>query len=340
MEYVRFGKTGLEVSRTSFGALPIQRISFDESKKILLSAFDAGINFYDTARMYSDSEEKLGNAFSEIRRDLIIATKSVGTTKSEVLADLEISLKNLKTDYVDILQLHNPGLLPDPEDEDGLYGALLEAKKRGMTRFIGFTNHSIDRARTAAESGVYDTIQYPLNAISNERDLSIIEACRKNDLGLLAMKGMSGGLLSSAKMAFAFLRQYENVVPIWGMQKMEELNEFLEYENTPPALDDDMLRMIEKEKSELGGSFCRSCGYCLPCPADIPIPNAARMSLLLRRAPYEQFITPDWKEKMGRIRNCIECGACASRCPYSLNVPELLKDNLADYDEFCKTHSL
>jgi len=338
MEYVRFGRTELKVSRTSFGALPIQRISFDESRDILHAAFDAGVNFYDTARFYTDSEEKLGCAFKNMRKDIIIATKSMGKTKQEVLSDLEISLRNLGTDHVDILQLHNPGIVPDPDDSESIYWALLEAQKRGMTRFIGYTNHSFDRACEAAKSGKYDSIQFPLNAISNDRDISIIDICRENDLGVLAMKGMSGGLLSSAKMAFSFLRQYENVIPIWGVQKMEELNEFLEYEKNNPSLDREMLKLIEKEKKELGGSFCRSCGYCLPCPVDIPIPNAARMSLLLRRAPYQDYITEEWQEKMARIDNCIDCGACASRCPYSLNVPKLLKEMLSDYREFCKSH--
>jgi aryl-alcohol dehydrogenase-like predicted oxidoreductase len=338
MEKTILGRTGLRVTRCGFGALPIQRISFDEAGTILRKAYDSGINFFDTARYYTDSEEKMGKALSDVRKEIIIATKGMAKDKETLLKSLETSLRNLKTDYVDIFQLHNPDHLPDPEDPDGLYAGLLEARKQGKTRFIGITNHGIERAVKAAESGLYDTIQFPVNALSAEADLGLIDICREKNVGLIAMKALSGGLLSKAAVAFAFLRQYENVVPIWGIQRIKELEEFLEFEKNPPALDDDMWKQIMEYRTELASEFCRGCGYCMPCPAGIYIRDAARISLLLSRAPYQPFLQESYKEKMDLINNCIECGQCKSKCPYGLDTPNLLKRELKRYTDFYEEH--
>lgn len=337
MEYTTLGRTGLKVSRTGFGALPIQRVDFDTAKIILRKAYDNAITFFDTARGYSDSEEKLGYALSDVRDDIVIATKSSGASdKAGVLERLEISLKHLRTDHVDILQLHNPKELPDPDDPNSTYAGLLEAQRKGMTRFIGITNHSLDNALAAAKSGLYDTVQFPLSAISADRDLELIKVCKEENVGVIAMKAMCGGLLTNATMAFTALRQYDNLVPIWGIQRESELDEFLALEANPPALDADMQTLIAKEKAELAGDFCRACGYCLPCPVDIPIPMAARMSLLLRRMPSEGFLKPEWQEQMLRIEDCLECRQCADRCPYGLDTPNLLKKMLVDYKNFAR----
>lgn len=331
METTRLGRTGLQVSRTGFGALPIQRVDFDTARDILRAAFDAGINFFDTARGYSDSEEKIGYALSDVRDRIFIATKSHAKDRKGVLEHVETSLRNLKTDHVDILQLHNVNPLPDPDDPDSSCAGMMEAVRKGMVRFPGVSAHSADNAVAAAESGLYATVQYPLSAISSERDLKVIEVCAANDVGCIAMKAMCGGLLTNARVAFAFLRRYPNVVPIWGIQRMEELEEFLALEADPPAMDDAMWAAVAGEREALSGDFCRACGYCLPCPQEIPIPMAARMSLLLRRAPTRNFLTEDWQEKMMRIEQCTECGRCRARCPYELDTPALLKKMLDDY---------
>jgi aryl-alcohol dehydrogenase-like predicted oxidoreductase len=335
MEKTRLGRTGLMVSRTAFGALPIQRVSFDQARTILRQAYEGGINFYDTARGYSDSEEKLGYALSDVRDEIILTTKGSGATdRASLLKRIEVSLEKLKTDHVDVLQLHNPKILPDPDDPDSLYGGLLEAKRQGLARFIGITNHKLDNALAAARSGLYDTVQFPLSAISSEADLALVDACRENNVGLIAMKAMSGGLLTDARLAFAALRRYENVVPIWGIQRESELAEFLALEADPPPLDDEMRAAIEKEKTELAGDFCRGCGYCLPCQVEIPINTAARMGLLLRRSPSARFLTAEWQAQMRRIEDCLECRQCSERCPYDLDTPTLLKKMWADYLTF------
>jgi aryl-alcohol dehydrogenase-like predicted oxidoreductase len=338
MDKIKLGRTNLMVSKSGFGALPIQRVSLDEAGTILRKAYEGGINFFDTARYYSDSEEKLGVAFSDVRKDIIIATKGMAKDKNTLLDSLNTSLRNLKTDYVDIFQLHNPNSLPDPDNPEGLYAGLLEARKQGKARFIGITNHSIEIAKKAAESGLYDTVQFPLSVLSLDIDLKLIELCRKKDTGVIAMKALSGGLLSNAAIAFAFLRQYDNVVPIWGIQRMSELDEFLSLEKNPPVLDDEMRRQIEKDRLKLAGEFCRGCGYCMPCPAGIQIATAARISLLLKRAPYKQFLQKSFKESMDLIKGCLDCGQCKSRCPYGLDTPNLLKREIKKYDEFYHEH--
>ena len=338
MEKTRLGKTNLEVTRTAFGALPIQRLSIDDAACLLKDAYNAGINFFDTARGYSDSEEKIGYALSDVRNHIVIATKSGAGDRKTMRMHLETSLKNMKTDYIDIYQLHNPAELPDPDTADGLYEGLLQAKKEGLIRHIGITNHRLDLAMKAVDSGLFETMQFPFSTLSSEKDVQLVEKCKQNDVGFIAMKAMSGGLITNAATSFAYLRQFDNVVPIWGIQKKEELEEFVSFEKDPPILSEALLKIIEKDRQELAGSFCRGCGYCMPCPAGIPIPMAARMSLLLRRAPYEGFLKPEWRAKMDLIEDCIHCGQCIAQCPYSLDPPEILKTMLADYRDFASTH--
>jgi uncharacterized protein len=338
MEQIRFGRTGLTVSRSGFGAIPIQRISVEGSKHLLRRAYDHGINFFDTARGYTDSEEKIGYALSDVRKEIIIASKTPAGNKEAVFKDLEISLRNLRTDYIDIYQIHNPSKLPDLDDPSSTFSGLREAQRQGKIRFIGITNHRLEVALEAIASGLYDTVQYPLSVLSTEADLRVIRECQKHDLGLIAMKALAGGLLTNAAAAFAFLRQYQNVVPIWGIQTESELDEFLGYEKQPPTLDEKIWQMIERDRNALGGSFCRACGYCLPCPAGIPIPMAARMSLLLRRMPFQPFMEDEWRKQMMLIRDCKDCGHCKEKCPYQLDTPALLREMLEDYEAFYTSH--
>ncbi len=339
MQQIHLGRTNLMASRIGFGALPIQRITTDEAGTILMAAHDAGVNFFDTARAYSDSEEKIGKALSPVRKNLIIATKSMARNGGALQSDIDLSLAKLKTDYIDIYQIHFADFIPTPESTDGLYAALTSARKAGKIRHIGITSHRLTVALEAAKSGLYDTVQFPLSCISTDDELRLIEVCKKYGVGLIAMKAMAGGLIRNVEAAFAFLWQYGNVVPIWGIQRKIELDQFLSLSKNPPSMDSTLFRAIETERKELAGDFCRGCGYCLPCPQEIPISTAARMSLFLRRAPSEQFLTPDWQKKMKLIENCTECGECAKRCPYGLDTPALLKRNLKDYQEFAPRHS-
>ncbi|NLF30943.1 MAG: 4Fe-4S dicluster domain-containing protein [Planctomycetes bacterium] len=339
METMRLGRTDLQVTRTAFGVLPLQRVEMDEAVSILRRAQEAGITFYDTARAYTDSEAKIGAALAGVRDRVVLATKTHASDRAGVLDHLATSLEALRTDHVDLLQLHNPSALPDPDDPDSTYAGLVEARKAGKVRFIGITAHRLDVAAAAARSGLYDTVQFPISPISTAEELELVEVCRQADVGLIAMKALCGGLFSDARTAFAFFRQFDNVVPIWGIQRMGELEEFLALDAAPPAFDARDAAAIGRYRRELGGDFCRGCGYCLPCPADIPIPMAARMSLLLRRAVWQSFMTDDWRRKMARIEDCTGCGHCTSHCPYGLDTPELLKAMLADYRAFAAEHT-
>lgn len=333
MDYVTLGRTGIKVCKNGFGALPIQRISFDDAKEILLHAYNSGINFFDTARFYTDSEEKIGYALSDVRDKIYIATKTAAQNADDFWKDLNTSLNNMKTDYIDIYQFHNPSFCPKPNDGTGLYEAMLEAKAQGKIRFIGLTNHRLAVAQEAIDLGLYDTIQFPFCYLATDKDIAIVENCKKNNLGFIAMKGLSGGLITNSAAAYAFMAQYDNVLPIWGVQRMSELNEFLSYNTNPPSVTGEIKELIDNDRKMLAGEFCRGCGYCMPCPVGIEINNCARMSLLLRRSPSELQLTPAVQAKMKKIENCLHCNQCKSKCPYGLDTPKLLEENYKDYVE-------
>ena len=333
MTNVRLGKTGITVNKNGFGALPIQRIPKEDAVRLLHKAFDGGIRFYDTARLYTDSEEKLGAAFSDRREQVFISSKTGAVTVEGFWKDLETTLKNLKTDHLDIYQFHNPAFCPRPGGESGIYDAALEARKKGMILHIGITNHRLNVAREAIDSGLYETLQFPFCYLSGEPELKLLEGCRKNDMGFLSMKALSGGLITNAAAAYAFQAQFPETLPLWGVQREEELDQFLAFVKNPPVMDETLSSVIEKDRRELLGEFCRGCGYCMPCAAGIEINNCARMSLLLRRSPAAPYLTPEWQAKMKKIEDCQHCGSCKKKFPYGLDTPELLKRNYEDYKE-------
>ncbi|MGN8938721.1 aldo/keto reductase [Bittarella sp. HCP28S3_D9] len=336
MNTVTLGRTGLTVNKNGFGALPIQRIPKEEAVTIVRRALDGGITFFDTARLYSDSEEKLGAALAGRRGEVVLATKTPATDAAGFWRDLEASLAALQTDYIDLFQFHNPAFCPKPGDGSGLYEAMLEAREQGKIRFIGLTNHRLHVAREAVESGLYDTLQFPFCYLASPDDLALVESCRQHGVGFIAMKALSGGLIQNSAAAYAFLTQFEGVLPIWGVQRMGELEEFLAYGENPPALTAELQALIERDKLQLAGDFCRGCGYCLPCPAGIEIPNAARMSLMLRRSPPAPWLGEEWQVKMAKIDDCIHCNHCVNHCPYGLDTPKLLRQNYEDYKTFLK----
>ena len=333
MVQVTLGKTGITVEKNSFGALPIQRISQGEAVKLLRKAYDKGVTFFDTARGYTDSEVKLGEAFDGIREKVYIATKTVAGTGEAFWKDLNTSLKNLRTDYIDIYQFHNPSFCPKPGDGTGLYEAMLEAKEKGMVRHIGITNHRLNIAHEAVESGLYETLQFPFCYLATEKDIELVEKCKEADMGFIAMKALSGGLITNSAAAYAFLAQYDNVLPIWGVQRESELDEFLSDIDNPPVMTEELAAVIQHDREELLGDFCRGCGYCMPCPVGIEINNCARMSLLIRRSPSAAQLTPAAQEKMKKIEKCLHCGQCKAKCPYGLDTPALLEKNYKDYCE-------
>ena len=334
MKNVTLGKTGITVPQNGFGALPVQRVSLDEAVKILRRAYEGGMRFFDTARGYTDSEVKLGAAFGDgwlKREEIIITTKTTATTPEGFWKDLETSLGNLKTDYVDVYQFHNVAQCWRPGDGTGMYECMLEAKKQGKIKHIGVTTHKIGVARELVESGLYETLQYPFSYLADDKEIELLKLCNEKNIGFICMKGLAGGLITNSKAAMAFVGQFDGMVPIWGIQRMSELEEWLAFMDETPTMDDEIKSFIEKERAELMGEFCRGCGYCMPCTVGIEINNCNRMSLMLRRAPSENWLSENWQKNMAKIEECVNCGACLKKCPYELDIPRLLKKNLEDY---------
>ena len=330
MREITLGNTGIKTPQNAFGALPIQRVDKEQAVKILRKAYDGGIIFYDTARGYTDSEEKLGAAFEGMRDKIYIATKAMPLNPEKLRTDLETSLNNLKTDYIDLYQLHCVSQCYRPDDGTGMYEVLLEAKQQGKIRHIGITAHKIGVAEEIVESGLYETLQFPFSYLATDRDIALVKKCEENGMGFIAMKGLSGGLLTNADACMAFMSQYP-VLPIWGIQRESELEEWLSFFHKDVSMTVELKAVIEKDRAELLGDFCRGCGYCAPCSVDIIISQCARMSQLIRRSPSQGLLSEQWQKEMMKIDDCIDCGLCKERCPYELDIPTLLRKNLEDY---------
>lgn len=333
MDQVRLGSTGIMANRNGFGALPMQRIDRESAVRLVRKAYRHGITFFDTARVYTDSESKLADALGDVRAHVTIASKTMATDAEGFWKDLHASLRELRTDAIDLYQFHNPPFCPGPGGADGLYDAMLQARAQGKVRHIGITNHRLAVAWEAIRSGLYETLQFPFSYLASEKELELVHACEEANMGFIAMKALSGGLITNAAAAYAYIAQFPGVLPIWGMQREEELDAFLATIVHPPAMSDDIRALIDRDRAALSGHFCRGCGYCMPCPAGIEIHTCARVSLLLRRSPSAQWLSERNRAMMRKIEDCIHCGQCETRCPYGLKTRTLLAENYRDYQE-------
>ena len=336
MATVTLGRTGIVVQKQGFGCLPILRITQVEAVRLLRRAYDGGINFFDTARAYYDSEEKMGAAFEGMRDKVVLTSKTMAVTAEQFWKDLETSLRMLRTDYIDIYQFHNPAFCPKPGGADGLYDAALEAKKQGKIRHISITNHRLAVAHEAIDSGLYETLQFPYSYLSGPKEQELVDKCQAADMGFIAMKALAGGLIRSGYAAAAFMAQQPTVLPIWGVQYDWELDQFLECVEHPPEMTEEYRAIIARDREELSGDFCRGCGYCMPCPVGIEINNCARITLLMRRECTEEWLTPEYQAKMEKIKDCLHCNQCVKKCPYGLDTPRLLEQNYRDYQAYLK----
>lgn len=338
MAKITLGSTNITVEQNAFGALPIQRDDEETAIKILRKAVDGGICFFDTSRAYTDSEEKIGHALSNYipREKIYLATKTMSRTPEGIEKDLETSLTLMQTDYIDIYQIHLAPMCYRPGDGTGVYETLKKAKEKGKIRHIGVTAHSLAVAEECIDSGLYETLQFPFSYLAGEQELNLVRKCRSQNMGFIAMKGLAGGLINHSAAAYAFMARFDNVLPIWGIQHEWELDEFLSYMSKPPLFTPEIQAIIDKDHQELVGEFCRSCGYCMPCPQDIRINQCARMSLLMRRSPYRPYLTEEWQAEMNKIKNCKNCGKCKKKCPYGLDIPHLLHKNYEDYQRILK----
>ena len=331
MRNITLGKTGITVPQNAFGALPIERVTLGTAVYLLRAAYAGGMRFFDTARAYTDSEEKVGIAFEGMRDKIVLASKTQARTVEQFWEDLETSLKLLKTDYLDLYQLHCVPQCYRPGDGTGLYEAMLEAKEQGKIRHIGITAHKIGVAEEIVASGLYETLQFPFSYLASDRDIALVESCKAAGMGFIAMKGLAGGLITNSAAAYAAIAEAETVLPIWGVQRESELDEFISYIDNPPVMTPELRAVIEADRKELSGDFCRGCGYCMPCTVGIDISTAARMIQLIRRAPTAPWLSEAQQANMRRIEDCVDCGKCVSRCPYGLETPKLLRKSYEDY---------
>lgn len=329
MDYRRLGKTGLMVSTIGFGGIPIQRVDAAGAAKAIHKAQDMGINFIDSARGYTISEEFIGEALKGRRDKWYIATKSMARTKDAMEKDIEISLKNLKTDYIDLYQIHNIKEMDSYHQitsEDGALAALLKAKSQGKIGHIGITFHSLDVLKHAIESGLFETVMYPYNIVETQAEEAFRRA-KELDLGVIAMKPMAGGALTNGTLAMRFIANNKNItIAIPGMADIKEVEENVRAVEGFNGLTDDEKQECIRISEELGQNFCRRCGYCAPCPKGIDIPFS-----FIVRSYYENYDLKDWaceryKAMKAHAEDCIECGACESKCPYNLPIRKMLKD--------------
>lgn len=256
MRQITLGKTGITVPQNAFGALPVQRVNMETAAAILRRAYDGGMRFFDTARAYSDSEEKLGEAFNGMREKLYIASKTAAKTPEGFWRDLETTLKNLRTDYLDLYQFHCVDQCYAPGDGTGMYECMIEAKAQGKIRHIGITTHKLYIAEEIVRSGLYETLQYPFSYLSSDKEQELVKSCKEADMGFIAMKALAGGLINRSEAAMAFMMQFDNALPIWGIQKESELEEWLGYMEQTPEMTPEISAFIEKERQELTGEFC------------------------------------------------------------------------------------
>ena len=336
MQTITLGSTGIQTVQNAFGALPIQRVSDQMAVDILHRAFKGGMRYFDTARAYSDSEHKVGLAFGDatgMREKVWIASKTAATTPEGFWTDLETSLSQLQTSYIDVHQFHCVNQVWRPGDGSGMYECMQQAKAQGKIRHIGVTAHKIEVAFDLVESGLYEVLQFPLSYLSGTREEELVALCKERNVGFVAMKGLAGGLITNSRAAMAYMTKFDNVLPIWGVQKLSELKKWLSYMDETPCLDAQTQEFIRQESQALAGDFCRGCGYCMPCPQGIMINQAARISLMVRRAPSQSWLASDMQAEMNKIPSCTHCYACRARCPYDLDIPELLLKNYQDYRE-------
>jgi predicted aldo/keto reductase-like oxidoreductase len=327
MQYRVLGKTGMEVSRISFGGIPIQQLNQEDSNKLIEKALEQGINFIDTARGYSVSESLIGGALQGKRQQVFLATKSMARDKEGFKQDIETSLNNLKTDYIDLYQLHNITNLQEFEKvmaKGGALEALQEYRDKGVIKHIGITSHSVDIIEKALEYDVFETIQYPYNAVETQGSELFRKAYEKN-IGIIGMKPFAGGAITNARAALKFILQNQHITcAIPGMCSIEQLMDNIKAIDEMPLTQAEK-EALSKEASELGERFCRRCGYCQPCPKGINIPVVFVMESYYKRYNLMEWAQTRYDSMPSKASDCEKCGLCETRCPYQLPIREMLE---------------
>lgn len=335
MEYRKLGKTGLTISRMGFGGIPIQRIDAEGTRKLLHEMADKGINYIDTARGYTVSEEYLGYAMEGIRDKFVVATKSMARTKEAMAADIETSLRNLRTDHIELYQVHNPSMeqLDQVTGKDGALEVLMEAREAGKIGHIGLTCHSVQVFERALELEWVETIMFPYNIVENQGE-DLIRKCTEKNVGFIAMKPLAGGAIEDASLALRYICANKNVtVVIPGIAEAGELDENIQACEDEKSLTEEELKKIEDVKKQLGTDFCRRCNYCAPCTVGINIPSVFLFAGYLQRYNLADWAKDRYSTLAVKASACVGCGECEKRCPYHLPIREKLKKCAEDMGE-------
>ena len=333
MQYRTLGKTNLTISRLGFGGIPIQRIDAEGTRTLMRQLNDAGVNYIDTARGYTVSEEYLGYALEGIREDFVLATKSMARTKEAMEADIATSLKNLRTDYIDLYQVHNP--TPDQLKQvvapGGALEALLEAKAAGKVGHLGVTAHSLDTFRMALEMDWVETIMFPYNIVESQGQ-ELIHACAEKNIGFVCMKPLAGGAIEDATLALRYICSNPDVtVVIPGMADPKELEQNIAAVADTSPLTEEEQKKFQAVRDDLGTQFCRRCNYCQPCTAGISISNVFLFQGYLRRYGLGDWAKNRYSALEKKASDCVDCGLCETRCPYNLPIREMLKAAAKDF---------
>ena len=335
MEYVTLGKTGLKVSKMGLGGIPVQRIDAEGTRKLVCKMAEAGVNYIDTARGYTVSEEYLGYALKGIRDKFVIATKSMARTKEAMAADIEKSLKNLRTDYIDLYQVHNPSMeqLDQVLAAGGALEALQEAKTAGKIGHIGLTAHSTEVFARALELDWVETIMFPYNIVESQGE-ELIAKCTEKNIGFIDMKPLAGGAIENGTLAMRYICANKNVtIVIPGMAEEKEMEENIKACLDPSPLNEKELEEIQAVRDQLGTNFCRRCNYCAPCSVGISIPNVFLFAGYLNRYGLGDWAKNRYSSLAVKASACVECGACETRCPYHLPIREMMKECAQQFGE-------
>ena len=329
MEYKRLGKTDLRVSLLGFGAVQICKMPEAEAIDLVREAVDRGINLIDTAHAYPNSEELLGKALKGIRDKVIITTKSFETSKDGLLNDLETSFKRLDTDYIDIFLMHDVSKDKKLDEllNNGVVEAIIKEKEKGNIGFIGFSCHNPDIINRYYDIEDFTVVMIPVNFISTEFVDKNYSKLVEEDIGILGMKPFGGGRMDDARLSFKYVNQFEKVIPLIGMQSKSELEENIELIKTKSHIDDSDRKSMREIEEELGDKFCRGCGYCMPCNQGIDIVQVNFMKVLFNQFPFDEVVNPKKTKIVEQVDECIECGECIEKCPYSLEIIDMIKEN-------------
>ncbi len=329
MEYRTLGKTGLNISVVGFGGIPIQRVSADESNAIISRALDLGINFFDTARGYTDSEEKLGAALKARRREAVVATKSMARTRDAMAADIKKSLETMRLDYIDLYQMHNVKSKKELDrvlSPDGALAALIEAKKEGLVRHIGVTGHIKDFLLETLRVEEVETVQFPFNAVETVGVSALLEQAGEKGIGVIVMKPLAGGALRNGNLALRYILEHTVTTVIPGMDSLEQVEENAAVGSNPLHLNTAERQTLEEEVKNLGGTFCRRCEYCKPCSQRIDIPTVFLFDGYYTRYNLQDWARERYQDLKARADACIDCGECEAKCPYSLPIRRMLAE--------------